>query len=154
VSIEPLAGWRDVTVTERRTKEDFARYLKYLADERYPDATIIRLVSDNLNTHVLAVLYTLYPPAEARRLMRRFEMHHTPKHASWLNIAELEINVIERSCLHRRVPDRETLRLRVMALTQERNVAHASITWRFRTTEAREKMRRVYPLLLDPDACP
>ncbi len=154
VSIEPLAGWRDVTVTDRRTKADFAHYLKFLAEERYPDAEVIHLVSDNLNTHTLAVLYLVYPPAEARRLVRRFVMHHTPKHASWLNMAELEINAVERACLQRRVPDQATLQARVAALTRERNTAQVRIIWRFRTPDARQKMHRVYPLLIDHEDIP
>ena len=149
VAVEPLGGWHDATVTARRTKEDFARYLHFLADERYPQATRIRLVSDNVNTHDLSVLYLVYPPSEARRLAQRFEMHHTPKHASWLNIAELEINVIERACLQRRVPDVETLDQRVTALANERNAAHVTICWRFTTGQAREKMAHIYPKLID-----
>jgi hypothetical protein len=152
VAVEPLGGWRGITATARRTKVDFARYLKYLADERYPDATLIRLVSDQLNIHDLAVLYLVYPPAEARRLFQRFELHHTPKHASWLNIAELEINVVERACLQHRVPNADALTSRVTALTKERNAAHVTICWRFGTALAREKLHAIYPNLIDPAA--
>ncbi len=118
VALEPLGGWHDATVTERRTKADFARYLHYLADERYPHAQSIRLVSDNLNTHDVSVLYLVYPPAEARRLVQRVAFHHTPKHASWLKCAELEINVIQRACLQWRLPDSQTPSNRLDARTQ------------------------------------
>ncbi len=147
VTVEPLAGWRHTAITERRTKVDFAHHLKWLADERYPEAAVIVLVDDNLNIHDLSVVYLVYPPAEARRLVQRFEVHHTPKHGSWLDMAEIEINLIERNCLQRRVPDRTTLARRVAALEQERNAAKATIAWRFRTGDARRKMQRIYPLL-------
>jgi DDE superfamily endonuclease len=151
VSVEPLAGWRHTDVTERRTKVDFAHYLHWLADERYPAAEVIVLVADHLNIHDLSVLYLVYPPAEARRLVQRFEVHHTPKHASWLNMAEIEINLIERNCLRRRVPDRATLVRHIASLESERNAASASISWRFRTEQARQKMQRVYPALPSKD---
>lgn len=151
VTVEPLAGWRHTDITERRTKVDFAHHLHWLADEQYPDAEVIVLVDDNLNIHDLSVLYLVFPPAEARRLIQRFEVHHTPKHGSWLDMAEIEINLIERNCLQRRVPDRATLARRVAALEQERNAARATITWRFRTEQARQKMQRVYPLLADQE---
>ena len=149
VSVEPLAGWRHTEVTERRTKVDFAHHLKWLADEQYPAAEVIILVDDNLNTHDLSVLYLVYPPEEARRLVQRFAVHHTPKHGSWLNMAEIEIHEIERNVLQRRVPDRATLARQIAALEHDRNVAKATIRWRFRTEEARQKMRRVYPLLVE-----
>jgi hypothetical protein len=151
VTVEPLAGWRHTEITERRTQVDFAHHLKWLADERYPDAEVIVLVDDNLNIHALSVLYLVYPPAEARRLVQRFEVHHTPKHASWLNMAEIEINLLQRNCLRRRVPDWATLAGRIAALEAERNADKATITWRFRTADARQKMQRVYPLLLPKD---
>lgn len=147
VSVEPLAGWRHTEVTERRTKVDFAHHLKWLADERYPEAEAIVLVNDNLNIHDLSVVYLVYSPVEARRLWQRFEVHHTPKHASWLNMAEIEINLIERQCLRRRVPTRAILVQRIAALEQERNARTATIRWRFHTADARQKMQRVYPLL-------
>jgi hypothetical protein len=151
VSVEPLAGWRHTEVTQRRTKVDFARHLQWLADERYPEAEVIVLVDDNLNIHDLAVLYLVFPPAEARRLRQRFEIHHTPKHASWLNMAEIEINLIERNCLRRRVPNGATLAGRIAALESERNASRATITWRFRTEDVRQKMQRIYPLLISKD---
>jgi hypothetical protein len=147
VSVEPLAGWRHTDITERRTKVDFARHLKWLADERYPQAEVIVLVDDHLNIHDLSVLYLVYPPEEARRIYQRFEVHHTPKHASWLNMAEIEIHEIERNVLKRRVPGRAALATQIAALEHERNAAHATIHWHFRTETARQKMRRVYPLL-------
>ncbi len=151
VTVEPLAGWRHAAITDRRTKVDYAHHLKWLADERYPEAQVIVLVNDNLNIHDLAVLYLVFPPAEARRLVQRFEVHHTPKHASWLNMAEIEINLIERNCLRRRVPDRATLTNRIAALETERNTAQATIAWRFRTEDARRKMQQIYPLLISTD---
>lgn len=151
VSVEPLAGWRHTEVTERRTKVDFAHHLKWLADERYPEAEVIVLVDDNLNIHDPSVLYLVYPPEEARRIRQRFEIHHTPKHASWLNMAEIEIHLLECNCLRRRVPDRATLANRIAALEAERNAARATIRWRFCTEEARRKMQRIYPLLISKD---
>jgi hypothetical protein len=151
VFVEPLAQWRHVTVTDQRTRTDYARQLQWLAEERYPDAQVIRLVEDNLNTHALASLYLVYPPAEARRLAQRFEVHHTPKHGSWLNQVEIEIGIVERECLRRRVPDREVLRERVRALTAARNARHATIDWQFRTNDARTKLQRLYPHLEEVD---
>jgi len=148
VTVEPLAGWRQTQITARRTKQDFARYLKWLADERYPDAIKIRLVDDNLNIHDVSVLYEVYAPTEARRLYQRFEVHHTPTHASWLNMAEIEIHELERNALSRRVPDQATLERRIQAHEQERNATKATIHWHFRTGDARIKMVRVYPKLV------
>ncbi len=147
VMVEPLTGYRHVAVTERRTALDYAQQLKWLADVRYPDAHKIRLVQDNLNTHRLANLYLAFPPQEARRLAERFELHYTPTHGSWLNMAEIEIGIFERGCLRRRVPSLEILRQRVTALQTERNLAHATIAWRFTTTDARAKLARLYPKL-------
>jgi DDE superfamily endonuclease len=149
VMVERLAGCRHVEVTARRTAQDYARQLQWLADVRYPDATKIRLVQDNLNTHRLANLYLVFPPAEARRLAERFELHYTPTHGSWLNMAEIEIGIVERECLGRRVPDLATLQRRVLALETERNVAQASINWRFTSIDARTKLARLYPKLED-----
>jgi len=147
VMVERLAGYRHLEVTNRRTAVDYARQLQWLADVRYPNAKKIRLVQDNLNTHRLANLYLVFPPAEAFRLAQRFEVHYTPKHGSWLNMAEIEIGVFERACLQRRVPSFDTLRGRVAALEAERNAAHATIDWRFATTDARTKLARLYPKL-------
>jgi hypothetical protein len=147
VMVEPLTGYRHVEVTERRTAVDYACRLKWLADERYPDAKKIRLVQDNLNTHRLANLYLIFPPAEARRLAERFELHYTPTHGSWLNMAEIEIGIFERGCLRRRVPSLDALQRRVAALETERNAAHATIDWRFTTGDARVRLARLYPKL-------
>jgi hypothetical protein len=147
VMVEPLTGYRHVEVTERRTAVDYAWRLKWLADIRYPDATKIRLVQDNLNTHRLANLYLVFPPAEARRLAERFELHYTPIHGSWLNMAEIEIGIFERGCLRRRVPSVDVLQRRVAALETERNTAHATIDWRFTTGDARVRLARLYPKL-------
>ena len=147
VMVERLAGYRHVEVTSRRTAEDYARQLQWLADVRYPDAKKIRLVQDNLNTHRLANLYLVFPPAEARRLAERFEIHYTPTHGSWLDMAEIEIGIFERGCLGKRVADIDELKRRVAALEAERNAAHATIDWRFTTTDARTKLARLYPKL-------
>lgn len=147
VMVERLSGYRHVEVTERRTAVDYARQLQWLADVRYPQAKKIRLVQDNLNTHRLANLYLVFPPDEARRLTQRFEVHYTPAHASWLNMAEIEIGIFERGCLKRRVPSLEVLQQRVAALEAERNAAHATINWRFTTGDARVRLARLYPTL-------
>lgn len=147
VMVERLSGYRHVAVTERRTAVDYAHQLQWLADGRYPQAKKIRLVQDNLNTHRLANLYLVFPPEEARRLSERFEVHYTPTHASWLNMAEIEIGIFERGCLRRRVPSLAVLRQRVAALEAERNVAQATIHWRFTTGDARIRLARLYPTL-------
>jgi hypothetical protein len=149
VIVERLSGYRHVEVTERRTALDYARLLQWLADVRYPNARKIRLVQDNLNTHRLANLYLAFSPEEARRLTERFEVHYTPTHASWLNMAEIEIGIFERGCLRRRVPSFDVLRQRIAALEAERNAAHATIHWRFTTGDARVRLERLYPVL-DP----
>ena len=147
VMVERLSGYRHVEVTERRTAVDYAHQLHWLADVRYPHAKKIRLVQDNLNTHRLANLYLVFPPEEARRLTERFEVHYTPAHASWLNMAEIEIGIFERGCLRRRVPSLEVLLQRVTALETERHAAHATINWRFTTGDARVRLARLYPAL-------
>ena len=145
LACEPLAGWRQVAVTERRTMQDFARQMRWLADEAYPEAEVIRVVLDNLNTHRTASLYETFPAEEARRIARRLEFHYTPKHGSWLNMAEIEFSVLSRSCLKQRLPSEEALRREVDALVTERNAAKATINWRFNTRDARYKLRRLYP---------
>lgn len=149
VIVERLTGYRHVAVTLRRTAEDYARQLQWLADVCYPDAKKIRLVQDNLNTHRLANLYLIFPPAEARRLAERFELHPTPTHGSWLDMAEIEIGIFERGCLGKRVASVDELERRVAALEAERNAAHATIDWRFTTTDARTKLARLYPKLTE-----
>lgn len=151
VMVDPHAGWRHVAVTDQRRKIDYARQLQWLADECYPDATCIRLVQDNLTTHHLSSLYLVYPPEEARRLARRFAVHYTPKHGSWLNMAEIEIGIVERSCLRRRVTNQEALRHRILLLERERNEARCQIHWRFTTPLARTKLARFYGQLLEPE---
>ena len=145
MSCEPLAGWRHVEVTERRTMVDFAHQMRWLVDEAYPDVEKIRIVLDNLNTHRPASLYQAFPAAEARRIVKRLEFHHTPKHGSWLNMAEIEFSVLARSCLRRRLPDESTLCREIQALERERNAAQTTINWRFNTRDARAKLHRLYP---------
>jgi DDE superfamily endonuclease len=143
--VEPQAGWRHITVTERRTMQDFAHHMQWLVDEGYPEATVIRVVMDNLNTHTPASLYGTFPPAEARRLLKKLELHYTPKHGSWLNMAEIELSSLSRQCLERRIPDDAMLRRDITAYEDTRNMAKATMTWRFTTTDAREKLQRLYP---------
>ena len=145
LTCEPLAGWREVAVTERRTMQDFARRMRWLADEACPEAEVVRVVLDNLNTHRRASLYETFPAEEARRIARRLEFHYTPKHGSWLNMAEIEFSVLSRSCLKQRLSSEEALKSEVDALVTERNAAQASINWRFNTPDARTKLHRLYP---------
>jgi hypothetical protein len=145
MAFEPLAGRRHVEVTERKTATDFARFLRVVSDELYPEAEKIVLVCDNLNTHGPASLYEAFEPAEARGLALRFEWHHTPKHGSWLNVAEMELSALARQCLDRRIPDLEALRREVRAWEQRRNAAVATVEWQFTTADARTKLKRLYP---------
>ncbi len=144
---EPLAGRRQVKVTERRTCEDFAWVLKELSDVHYPMADRIVLVMDNLNTHRLSVLCQVFPPEEARRLRERFEVHHTPKHASWLNVAECELSVLGRQCLDRRIESPLLLAREIKAWQDRRNGQEVRVNWRFTTENARIKLKRLYPVL-------
>ena len=136
LACEPLAGWRHVAITERRTMQDFAQQMRWLVDEAYPEVSVIRLVLDNLNTHHAASLYETFPAAEARRIAKRLEFHYTPKHGSWLNMAEIEFSVLSRACLKQRLPDEEALGREVQALVRERNAAQTGINWRFKTQDA------------------
>jgi hypothetical protein len=145
MEVEPLAGKRHVEVRERRTRQDWAHVIKEMLDERYPDATKVRLVMDNLNTHNIASLYETFEPAEARRLAERLEIHYTPKHGSWLNMAEIELSVLTGQCLDRRIPDIETMRSEVQAWKNDRNNSMKKINWQFRTSDARIKLKRLYP---------
>ena len=147
VEIEPLAGRRHVEVTERRTRKDWARFIKGMLDERYPDAIKVRLVMDNLNTHGTASLYETFAPAEAQRLAARLEIHHTPKHGSWLNIAEIELSALNSQCLNRRIPTQESMRTQIAAWQADRNNRGAPINWRFTAEDARIKLTRLYPKL-------
>ena len=145
---EPLAGWRHVEVTERRTMVDFAHQMKWLVDEAYPEAEKIRVVLDNLNIHRPASLYQAFEPGEARRVLKRLEFHYTPKHGSWLNMAEIEFGVFSRQCLARRIAGEETLKREIAALETERTQAAATIDWRFTTVDARHKLQHIYPSVL------
>ncbi len=147
MAFEPLAGTRRVVVTERRTNRDFAAVIRRLVDEWYPEAEVIRLVLDNLSTHTPAALYEAFAPAEARRLLARLEWHYTPKHGSWLNVAEMELSVLARQCLDRRIPDLEALRREVAAWQRDRNAAAIRVDWQFTTADARVKLKRLYPVL-------
>jgi DDE superfamily endonuclease len=144
---EPLTGWREVQLTERRTRLDWAMALRELSDRHYPAAERITVVLDNLNTHGPASFYEAFAPEEARRLAERFEFHYTPKHGSWLNMAEIEFSVLSRQCLDRRIRDAETLQREVQAWTQQRNRARKSVDWQFTTTDARTKLKRLYPII-------
>ena len=145
--VEPLRGWRHVRVTERRTKVDWAHAIQELVDVHYPEAERIVLVLDNLNTHVGSALYEAFPPPEARRLLERLELHYTPPHGSWLNMAEIELSVLSRQCLDRRIPDEATLVQEITAWETARNTHHTAINWRFTTAGARIKLKRLYPSL-------
>jgi hypothetical protein len=142
---QPLGGWRHVEVTDRRTKHDFALQMRDLVDRHFPDAEVIRVVLDNLNTHTPAALYEAFPPAEARRLLKQLEFHYTPVHGSWLNMAELEFSMLSRQCLGRRIPDRATLATEVAAWETIRNEQQATIRWQFTVEDARIKLHRLYP---------
>lgn len=147
LEIEPLTGQRHVQITEKRTRIEFAHFIKGMLDERYPDAVRVRLVMDNLNTHNLASLYATFPPAEARRLADRLEIHYTPKHGSWLNIAEIEFSAMQSQCLNRRIPDLETMINQTTAWEEGRNKRGAPINWQFTNDKARIKLTRLYPNL-------
>ena len=144
---EPLRGWRAVLVSDQRTRLDFARCVRDLVDVHYPAAERIVLVMDQLNPHSPASLYAAFPPAEAKRLADKLEIHHTPKHGSWLNMAEIELAVLERQCLRRRIGGRAELERETAAWATRRNAAVATIDWQFTTADARTKLRRLYPAL-------
>jgi hypothetical protein len=145
LACQPLAGWRHVAVTDRRTKHDFAEQMRGLVDVHFPDADKIRVVLDNLNTHTPAALYEAFPAAEARRIARKLDFRHTPVHGSWLNMAELEFSMLARQCLGRRIPDRATLATEVAAWAAARNERRATIRWQFTVEDARSKLHRLYP---------
>lgn len=147
LACEPLGGWRHVEVTARRTKLDFAHFIRQLVDGYYSQAEKVVLVMDNLNTHTPGALYDAFEPAEAKRLADRLEIHYTPKHGSWLNIAECELSVLSKQCTDRRIPDEATLRREVEAWEQERNAKRVTVDWQFRTDDARIKLKRLYPCL-------
>ena len=144
---EPLKGKRYIEITERKTKKDWAKFIKQIADEWYKDAIKITLVMDNLSTHKPGALYEVFEPKEAKRIRDRFDFVYTPKHGSWLNMAEIELNVLIRQCLNRRIPDIATVATEVEAWQNHRNTQTATINWRFTTKDARIKLRRLYPTL-------
>jgi hypothetical protein len=145
LSFEPLAGRRHVAATAQRTGQDLARPMKALADVPYPEAAVVAVVLDDLSSHSPAALHQTFPPAEARRLLERLEFHDTPKHGSWLTMAELEFSALGRRCLDRRIPDQEILRQEIAAWEAERNAARATVQWRSTVTDARTKLHRLYP---------
>ncbi len=141
---DPGRRWREVRVREQRTAQEFAWQMKWLVDEVYPEAEVIRVVLDNLNTHTPAAFYKTFSPEEARRLTQKLEFHDTPKHASWLNMVEIEFSILERQCLGRRLPDMAAVEREVQAWAEARNAARATVDWRFTTSQAREKFHRHY----------
>jgi hypothetical protein len=147
IEVEPLAGKRHVAITEHRTRKDWAWQIKQMLDERYPDVIKVRLVMDNLNTHNIASLYETFEPEEARRLAERLEIHYTPKHGSWLNMAEIELSVLKSQCLDRRIAEMATMQAEVAAWENDRNKSIKKIDWQFTTTDARIKLKRLYPKL-------
>jgi hypothetical protein len=144
---EPLAGWRAVTVTDRRTTEDWVEFMQQLVEDHYSDVDCLRVVLDNLNTHNPAAFYDYLPPEEARRLLDTLEFHFTPVHGSWLNMAEIEINRLKGQCLDRRIAEEETLRQEVHAWIDDRNADESDINWRFTSSDARHKLQQLYPTL-------
>jgi len=145
IFFQPQAGWRHVKVTQQRTKQDFAHCMKDLVDMHLPDAEQIRVVQDNLNTHTPASLYETFDPEEARRIVRKLDFRYTPKHGSWLNMAEIEISVLQNQCLDRRLGNLETVSSEVSAWENARNSQKASVDWQFTTSKARKKLKRLYP---------
>ena len=145
VMVDANRSWRKVKTTDRRANEDFAVCMRELVDVDYPDADKVRVVMDNLSTHTASAIYQTFPAPEARRILRRLEFHYTPKHASWLNMAEIELGVLSRQCLNRRIPDRQTLASEVAAWENARNAEICKINWRFTTADARIKLKRLYP---------
>lgn len=141
----PLAGWRHIKVTDRHTKVDWAQLIKELVDEHYPDKKRLVLVMDNLNTHKLSSLYEAFEPEEAQRIAKRLEIHYTPKHGSWLNMAEIEIGIMARQCLDRRIENQQKLREEINAWQQVRNAEKIHVNWRFTTRDARIKLKSLYP---------
>ena len=149
MAVEPLAGKRTVQITDRRTKTDWALFIQYLLLTVYPEATVVVLVMDNLNTHGIGSLYEAFDPETARALASRLEIHHTPKHGSWLNMAETELSILSRQCLDRRIESKEILTTEVATWEKERNSRQYKINWQFTTTDARVKLKRLYPSLQD-----
>ncbi len=147
IEVEPLGGRREVKITEQRTRVDWANFTREMLEERYPDAKKVVLVMDNLNTHNIASLYTAFTPEIAKKLADRLEIHYTPKHGSWLNIAEIELSVLKGQCLNRRIPEIEQMRSEVKAWNINRNNSQTKVDWQFKTEDARIKLKRLYPIL-------
>jgi len=147
LEVEPLGGKRKVTITERRTRVDWAQFIEKMLEERYADAEKVVLVMDNLNTHNMASLYQAFPPEKARRLANRLEIHYTPKHGSWLNVAEIELSVLKRQCISGRIDCIEKMRAKVLTWNNDRNNRQTKVDWQFRTNDARIKLKRLYPKL-------
>lgn len=147
MEVEPLGNRRHVQITERRTRKDWAHFVKAMLDERYPEAIKVRLVMDNLNTHSIASLYETFEPEEALRLAQRLEIHYTPKHGSWLNIAEIELSVLKGQCLHGRIPEISLLRKQAAAWEYDRNNRDVGVDWQFTSGDARVKLKHLYPKL-------
>jgi DDE superfamily endonuclease len=145
----PFKGWRHVEVTKQRTQIEYAHQMKWLVDEAFPEARQIHLVQDNLNTHVKSALYKAFEPSEARRILNRLTFHYTPKHGSWLNMAEIELSILSRQCLDRRIPDVQVLKKEIAAWETRRNDRAVPMNWRFTTRDARIKLRHLYPLIQD-----
>jgi hypothetical protein len=148
---EPLKGRRVISVTDRRTKVDWAYFIKDLVDNQYPNVDRILLIMDNLNTHTPGSLYEAFEPQEARRLIDKLEIHHTPKHGSWLNVAEIELSVLSRQCLNRRIPDKETYAREIEKWNNDRNNQQIGVEWHFMTKDARNKLKRLYPKIITKD---
>ena len=147
MALEPLAGKRQLKVTSSRTRRDFAQFIRELLDTHYPQAAKLVLITDNLNTHTMAACYEAFEPAEARRLLQRLEWHYTPEHGSWLNAAEIELAALAKGCLDRRVESQACLTTQTKAWQDQRNAAPVKVDWQFTTTDARIKLRRLYPRL-------
>lgn len=145
--IEPLTGRQHVKITDTRTRKDWADYIREMVDERYPEAKKIVLVMDNLNTHSIGSLYEAMPPAEAERIAAKLEIHYTPKHGSWLNVAEIELSALKKQCLDRRIPTKEEMEKQVNAWLKDRNSAPCRVKWQFTNEEARIKLKRLYPTI-------
>lgn len=145
MEVEPLAGRRHVGIASTRKRVDFALHIREMLDERYPQAQKVVLVMDNLNTHNIASLYEAFPPSEAQRLAKRLEIHHTPKHGSWMNMAEIELSALKGQCLNRRIPDMPSMQTEVAKWQESRNNKNSKICWQFTTAEARVKLKRLYP---------
>jgi hypothetical protein len=144
---QPALGWRHIYIRPQRTKEDFAQVIQDVIDRQFPEAKGLKVVMDNLNTHTPASLYEVFPPEEARRLASQLEIHYTPKHASWLDMAEIEISVLKEQCLDRRIPTEEMLAQEILAWEEERNQRQTTVEWRFTSRDARDKLKRLYPKL-------